>query len=238
MSKKKIFVYVADTAALYDDAVFAIAYRNVSHERRAKVDQFLFKKDKVLSLGAELLLQYGLNAHGITEYEMGYGKNGKPYLQRCKYQDESMGNRALPHFNLSHSEERIMCVISDCAVGCDVEKVTDIELEVAEHIFPPKEYEKIASQRTYEAQKNMFFKLWTLKESLMKATGLGMELSPESFCVDIRNGNDGYHFEEYELFDGYRYAVCGLADEFESLLETVDLIISHSSQNSRKSSHK
>lgn len=224
----KIKVYAASVHELKDETLFQQKYNSVSSERRRKIDGFLFQKDKMLSLAAELLLEKALQREGITHWQIRYGENGKPYMDGL-------------FFNLSHSEERVMCAVSDREVGCDVEKVTDIELEIARRFFYGTEYQRIAAQTALEAQCDMFFRLWTLKESFMKATGLGMKLPLDAFRIDLptepRNcdvhpkktsaeniicvqhqvNDKKYFFREYECEDGYRYAVCGLVPEFENM---------------------
>ena len=56
----------------------------------------------------------------------------------------------------------------------------------------------------------------------MKATGLGMELALDSFRVIFDGGKinveqfvdrNNYYFREYDLKNGYKYAVCGMKDD-------------------------
>lgn len=224
MSENKIYVYAADAAKLYDEAAFTAAYGSVSSYRREKTDRFLFRKDKVLSLAAELLLQYALKEHGILSYRIGVKKSGKPYLQECVWEEGRMHTQRVPQFNLSHSRERVMCVIAGQDVGCDVEKITAMEPEVARQIFTSQEYEKLAACKTGKQRDEMFFRYWTLKESFMKATGLGSALSPDSFSPDHSYREQGYYFKEYDPVDGYCYAVCGRTDQFDENIRFVDLL--------------
>lgn len=224
----KIRVYAASVEELKDEALFLSRYQNVSMERRKKIDQFLFKKDKMLSLAAELLLEEALRRAGVHNWKIHYGDNGKPYIDGL-------------YFNLSHSGEQVMCAVSEREVGCDVEKVTDIELEIAGRFFYGTEYDRIMEQTTVQGRCDMFFRLWTLKESFMKATGLGMKLPLDAFRIDITEKQEqwnktagenilenrirvrqqvnmeNYYFKEYEFQDGYKYAACGLVPEFENM---------------------
>lgn len=208
----KTRVYIAETAVLKDDSLFGKLYNIVSVERQVRIDSYLFPKDKRLSLAAELLMRYGFQAEGLDEYPLGYGENGKPYIQ----------GRSDIFFNLSHSEERVMCAVSGRDVGCDVEKVTEIDLEIARRFFYGSEYERIAREQTLSRRYDTFFRLWTLKESFMKATGLGMALPLDAFQIHIgdrislRQSVSGeiWHFKEYDFKDGYKYAVCGLTPDF------------------------
>lgn len=208
-------VYVAGTEALRDETLFARLCASVSVERREKIDRLTLDKDKRLSLGAELLLSRALADAGVERYRVVCdGRTGKPYL----------ADRENLFFNLSHAEERVMCVLSDEEVGCDVEYVRAGKIAVAERFFSPSEYAAILCEPTPSAQNAMFFRLWTLKESYIKATGMGMALPLGSFSVEIENGTvsllgghngEDYRFREYDLGDGYAYAVCGISAVFE-----------------------
>lgn len=203
-------IYTAHTQELKNDALFWKQYQTVPAHRKEKIDRMRFDKDKRLSLGAWLLLTEGLSEIGIHDKEMdlSYGTGGKPFLK--KYPDI--------YFSLSHSEEAVMCAISDREVGCDVEKVKDIDLKIAKRFFHEKEYEKIIGQSTKEERLDMFYRFWTLKESFMKVTGLGMRLALSDFMIEL--GHDtirveqqvqekaGFYFKEFDLKDGYQYACC------------------------------
>lgn len=223
MEKECVTVYAADTRSLQDERVFAEGYRRASAVRREKIDRYLFRKDKLLSLGAELLLQHCLWEHGIRQYQIAYQEYGKPYLQNCVYRENFCDAGVPLFFNLSHAGERVMCAIADGEIGCDVEKVTEPDLEIARRFYAPEEYEQIEKAQTEKAQRDLFFRFWTLKESYMKATGLGMAMAPESFRVDERREPDTYHFREYDLQDGYQYAVCARTEHFADRIEFVDL---------------
>jgi len=216
-------VYIASVRVLEDDHLFEQLYQTVSKERQEKIDRLRFSKDKRLSLAAAVLLRKALEQNGVYEYEIKSEENGKPYL---------IGEETIK-FNLSHSEERVMCVLSDQETGCDVEKIRDTDYKVAKHFFAPEEWdmlERAAAQGQEEKQK-MFFRLWTLKESFIKAIGLGMGLSMKDFHFFIQDkdvhvyqnvSREQYYFKEYDLKDGYRYAVCSMNPAFAEI-EKVDL---------------
>ena len=209
-------VYIASTKILEDNSIFEKCYEIVSDERKVKVDRLRFDKDKRLSLAAEILLKKALADHGIFEYEVAYGENGKPYL----------AGTPEVKFNLSHSEERVMCVLSDRENGCDVEKVKIANFLMAKHFCTETEYAMIREKEALEEKEDLFFRLWTLKESFLKATGLGMKLSMKDFYFNIEeNGvtvyqkvnGEHYYFKEYDLQDGYKYAVCSTNPEFSEI---------------------
>ena len=172
-------VYIGSTKILEDNRIFEKYYEIVSDERKVKVDRLRFDKDKRLSLAAEILLKKALEDYGIFKYEIAYGENGKPYLA------------GMPEvkFNLSHSEERVMCVLSEKESGCDVERIKDANLLVAKHFCTDAEYALIQEKEMKAEKEEVFFRLWTLKESFLKATGLGMKLSMKDFYFNIEEAH-------------------------------------------------
>lgn len=204
-------IYAANVTELEKEALYSAAYQKVTNERRKKADSFRFQKDRRLSLGAELLLMQGLERLGMNLKQMlyHYGANGKPYLK---------GGQDV-YFNLSHSEELVICAVSSKEIGCDVEKIFDINLDIAKRFFSTKEYKTIVNQGTEEARREMFFRIWTLKESFIKLIGLGMSLPMDSFCIQFDKdrisvsqelNQRAYYFQEFNLWQDYKCSVCGL----------------------------
>ena len=125
-----------------------------------------------------------------------------------------------------------MCAIAEKEVGCDVEKQAVLERRVAEYVMTKYELGQIYGFDRDREQREMFFRHWTLKESYMKATGLGIRLEPKKFCMLIRE--DGikvmppvdereFHFKEYFMDDGYCYSCCSLEELFCDTMTEVEL---------------
>ena len=187
----------------------------VSDTRRKKVMSYRFMKDRCLSLGAELLLRDALCDFDIEKtepLEFEYRKNEKPYLR---------GHGDI-FFNLSHSGDYVMCAVSGSEVGCDIQKIDKADIKLAERFFTEREYHAIANLPTEEERKDMFYRYWTLKESFMKVTGLGMQLELNAFeiLIDDKATSDvrvsltqhvddhTYSFTEFDSVPGYKAAVC------------------------------
>jgi 4'-phosphopantetheinyl transferase len=215
MNSLKTRAYIARADELYDECLFGRLYAMASQSRRDKIDRMYFNKDKCLSLAAELLLRQALTDMGTNSFDIEIGDSGKPYLKGSDI-----------CFNLSHSEQRAMCVVSPYEVGCDVERVTDIDMELPKRFFCKSEYERLIGISDYRAKCDMFFRLWTLKESYVKLIGAGMSIPPRCCEIGINEdntaflkstGGEKYYFKEYSRNDGYRYAVCTLSEEFSEL---------------------
>ncbi|RKI38676.1 4'-phosphopantetheinyl transferase superfamily protein [bacterium D16-51] len=200
-------IYQMDTKQLENPYVFQKYYQEVTDSRRQKVDSFRMMKDKKLSLAAGVLLNQGLKEQGLLaeKEKIVEGENGKPYLP---------GNRRV-YFNISHSEERAIAVFSDAEAGCDIEYVKNFPgLGLAERFFCPEEYRYILKQEE-KSQAAAFYRLWTLKESFLKASGFGLKLPLNQFCISLEGeiqvkqqvNRKKYYLEEWR--DGeYQIAVC------------------------------
>lgn len=97
-------------------------------------------------------------------------------------------NPPLPlRFNLSHTKGLIICAVTlEDDIGCDVEDTTrsnDV-LSIANRFFSPSETEELFSL-SEEKQRHRFFDYWTLKESYIKAWGLGLAIPLKDFSFTI-----------------------------------------------------
>ena len=202
-----IEIYTADVRELDDPELFRCLYSRVSSDRKAKTDRMVFNKDKKLSLGAGALLEYVLASHGVTDLTFTTEHNKKPRL----------ANENGIKFNISHSGTKVICAVSDHDIGCDVEQITDIDMEIAKRFFFAEEYQALMECADRVERNDLFFRYWTLKESFMKATGLGFRLELDDFCIlldkndiSVRHTVDSrkYSFREFFMNDVYRYAVC------------------------------
>ena len=181
------------------------SYKLLPEYRKEKVDFFRYKKDKLLSCGAYLLLVKLLGEKNFTNPLFKTGKYGKAYISN--YDDV--------YFNMSHSGKMVSCAISDSEVGVDIEyNDPTIDLNIAKNYFYNSEYESIMNS-SYPS--NEFFRYWVLKESYMKFTGLGFNLDLDSFEIiisdDIKLKNDKNNLK-FNLFDveDYKLAICSKYD--------------------------
>lgn len=212
--------YMMNTDKLNDERLFENYFSIMSSYRQKKIEKYKLRKDRNLSLGAGILLDYGLKQYGLNECNMRYsaGNNGKPFFLELPYL----------HFNISHSESMVVCSLSDKEIGVDIEKITDIDFDIAKRFFCASEYEYILSQPSNSKRKETFFRIWVLKESFMKMTGFGMSLMTNSFEFILGDNitvkqcvaNQIYYFKEYKK-DEYRIAICNATAEDE---ESIDMV--------------
>ncbi len=194
----------------------------IPEEKRKRVKAFHHWQDAQRTILGYSLLTYLLNKKtGVPreEMEFTFDKYGKPHLPDCSI-----------NFNLSHADEWIACIISPDVVGVDVEKIQPIDLSIAEHFFASAEVSDLFSL-AQDDQNEYFFKLWTLKESYIKAEGKGVSIPLDSFWFNVpEDDNIGFgsikkvrdwDFKLYDFDSGYKLAVCVLNSNFPERVQFV-----------------
>ena len=123
------------------------------------------------------------------------------YLKRKpKYEIDGMGKPFGEDvfFSFSHSGDIALCAVSDKEIGADIEKIRDVNPDIAKR-FCDSEYNYIKSSAD---SKDAFFEIWTKKESFLKAEGFGISGGLKSFCVLLKDG-----FFMYDKIPGYKVCV-------------------------------
>lgn len=187
----------------------------VSKERNRKILQFLKWEDAQRSLIAELMVR------SIAWYKLGVD-NDRIYFEKNEYGKPYLRNYHNFHFNISHSGEWVVCAVSIFPVGIDIERIKSIDLQIAERYFSKEEYSYLMEIED-EKKEERFFELWTLKESYIKAIGMGLSLPFNSFTI-LAYENDTYYlksssisnfkFKQYFIDKNYKLNVC-YSDQIE-----------------------
>ncbi len=128
------------------------------------------------------------------------GRKGKPFL----------AERPDIHFNLSHSKGIAACIVSEHECGIDCEEVREYRPAVVKRAF--SESERIMIEEAPPEERDLlFFRLWTLKESYVKAIGTGISypLNTLEFSFEgdsIISSQTDCRFRQI-IIDGGKYAV-------------------------------
>ena len=146
--------------------------KTISSQRVEYAKQYHQRKDYIRSLLSSALLYYALNKNGIDKKDIVIEKSpkGKPFLKNLK-------NSKNIDFNITHSGDWVACAIDSTNIGIDIEYMKDINLTDFEEILSPKETEYIGGKL------ENFYQIWTLKESFLKALGVGIYKPLSSFTV-------------------------------------------------------
>jgi len=194
------------------------------HDIRKKIQLFARSNDAQRSLLGEFLVRHLLHkATGtdLTDQAFTIGEKGKPGPD---------GFQGI-HFNISHSGEWVVVALSPEVVGVDVEKKRKVPEGVARRFFSETENEMITNAGSEAEKADIFFTLWTLKESFLKAIGKGLTKNLNSFTVvktgpgDYILANDkeakGFYLHNYAFKDGYKLSCCSTNADFCSELKII-----------------
>ncbi len=133
-------------------------YKKIPIIKRKKIDKIRNELSRKQSIIGELLLSKLINYNNIDYY---INENGKPYLINNK-----------KYFNISHSNDYIVVIISDYEIGIDIEKIRNTNIKNINMFATEKEKEYILSDK-----KNIeyrLFQIYTLKESYFKMLGTNL----------------------------------------------------------------
>lgn len=214
-------MYALNIADL-DESHLSLLKSNVSDQRRNRVETLYNSEKAKQQLVSESLIRMVVRKEmGMKEIGFGACPHGKPFIV------------GLPNFyyNLSHSGEWVVCATDRAPIGIDIEMVRPVNIDLARLYFSTAEYRSLIGKT--EPEKNrLFFDLWTLKESYIKAKGGGLTIPLDSFTIYSEQGRirvlsqDGpeeVFFKRYELGLSYRVSVCACNDDFSVGIALVDL---------------
>lgn len=145
-------------------------------ERRARFLVDRARRDYTLCRAAARALLCDELSCANARLSFGFGEHGKPHAL--------VDGRPVPvSFNISHSAPHALIALApEGRIGVDVEMRRarrDID-GIAETVFGGDERRALAST-SGDDKVRLFFRLWTMKEALIKALGTGFSLSPDRF---------------------------------------------------------
>lgn len=157
------YCYIADFSRQDYDR----AYEGLSGSRKTHVDRFRKQADKDRSLAAELLL-----AKMMPQAKLHRKENGQPYLTGCDLK-----------ISIAHSDELVVCALSEEPVGIDAEKMRPIDLATAKHVCTEEELCYLTNGEALPQRGSLctdpatllrFYEIWTAKEAYFKNMGTGI----------------------------------------------------------------
>ncbi|MBO5113265.1 MAG: 4'-phosphopantetheinyl transferase superfamily protein [Lachnospiraceae bacterium] len=187
-----IHLYYADFSSV-DPAKLIPEYSSkIDPERLQKVMRTKADSAKVRSLIAGYLLQVGVKRY-LKENRVGSAESMKTFAEavlplRYRYTDQGkpyLADYPDLYFNLSHSGNVAVCAVADCEVGMDVQVYGKGREAVAKRFFTGQEQEMLQRAKEEGRFEEVFFSLWSIKESYLKYTGLGMKMGLDSFDIDF-----------------------------------------------------
>lgn len=162
----------------------------LTDEELRRVNRYHFDSDRKRALVSRGWLRRLLGSYlhvAPLSLEFAVGPQGKLSLADARFAELSL--------NVTHSHELVLYAFARrCELGLDVEHVNPMRnmLAIARRHFTPREIELLempsTSSRTMELE---FFRLWTRKESVIKAVGTGLSTPLDDFDVSSAAGEPG-----------------------------------------------
>lgn len=204
-------VLIPDTFKTLDDGFHIFDFRfsrilrtsdadqgNLVKTERNRATQFHHQIDRNrFTVGRSLLRQLLGRALGMEPLEIPLSiEKGRPFLDP--------GLRGTWQFNISHSGESVMLILSRIHhVGIDVEvyrNFPDMD-QVAKRVMTDEEFDSY--MQLAKAQRvDAFYRLWVRKESILKYLGTGFEIEPRRLSVGHMKNN-----MTHASFEGQRFLI-------------------------------
>ncbi len=171
-------------------------------------------EDRQAFLLGKLLVWKGLREYRYTNdclHKLWKNQFGKPYIDSNVF------------FNLSHSGRYVICAFHTEEIGIDIENICNIDIDDFISFFSAQEITCLKSSTTPLKD---FFRLMTLKESVVKAAGKGISI-PLHLVNALHKGTMQYGEEKWFVkeISGFENCYCSLAGYKELpdlILEKVD----------------
>lgn len=173
-------------------------YSLMDIKKQKKVTTYKYDKDKKRTLAGEMLARRMISTYcNVVPEEISFetGCYGKPNAKHLNVE-----------FNISHSEEMVVCAISDKPVGIDVEMIRPIGTNILRKLCTDIDLEYIFGNDTItnnipcnfdDQQLCRFYEVWTAKEAYFKCIGTGIKNLKSISMDELEEKRKTYQIENY-----------------------------------------
>lgn len=215
-------IYAVKSSCRLDSHYFNILINFLPNGEQDRINRYLKWEDSQRGLIGKILIRSSIsNRYGLKNEDIYFGANefGKPYFK---------GDKDF-HFNISHSGQWVVYATDNSPIGIDIEEINDIDLNIANRFFSSEEHGDLMKLDKKD-RLAYFFDLWTLKESYIKAEGMGLSIPLDSFSIKKRGENisikgaaKNYYFKQYDAIENYKLSVCSMNKNFPSDINIMNL---------------
>ncbi|WP_094752130.1 4'-phosphopantetheinyl transferase family protein [Psychromonas sp. CD1] len=153
----------------------------LSPDERKKVNRYRLPQAQNIALLTRAFIRLILSQYetqSASQWVFSISPLGKPEVTNTKHP---------LRFNLSHNNNLIICAITLINdIGCDIE---NLERKINAKSITQRYFSTYEQQQLNTLPQNQqnafFFKLWTLKEAFVKATGQGLAQGLNTFSFDL-----------------------------------------------------
>ena len=194
LSSSRILLFLADAEALQKE-LNSVPLHWLSREEELQLRKYRYEHLRKSYLYSRLMMRSLLGCYtGMAPSEVSFGRSvkGKPFLPG--FTDVT--------FNLSRSGSH-----AALAIGKETELGVDIELfdpdkpvaELAAQTLTPDESRHFSVLPTEKERMRYFFRMWTLKEACLKASGEGIAAGLKNPSITLNRDFLLYTFPRYPL---------------------------------------
>ena len=181
LNSTDIHVWYVFPDDIQDSKLLAMYDNLMTPEEKTQQQRFKFAQHRHQYLITRALIRTTLSRYielKPNEWRFHKNKYGRP---------EIIMSKGMPplRFNLSHTNGIIVCAVAlKEDIGVDVEDMTrkSAIINIADRFFSAQE---IKDLHAVANQRERFFEYWTLKESYIKACGMGLALPLDQFSFHI-----------------------------------------------------
>jgi 4'-phosphopantetheinyl transferase len=164
-------------------------YDHLSDYEQTKADRFKHEADYSCYVTVHALLRIELSkllGKKAKSISLGESEHGKPFVPGLDLPFSISRTRNLFAFAVGHSNQFL---------GVDIEQIKpEIDItNISRNYFSDKEQQLISSLKNSDDQKRTFFEIWTRKEALLKAIGIG--INTELHKVQVLEGGNMLEIE-------------------------------------------
>ena len=211
----RVFILYKDKTITSD--IYNKFLNTLTPDETLNINKKIRQEDREIILLSRLLLRNILYTYykiKVTEIEFILGDFGKPYIKNYKNL----------FFNISHTKDTVALAVSEKEIGVDVEINRNTDILLVSTFFEKSEQEYLLSFSKNERQ-DVFYQIWTLKESYLKAIGTGLSKSLDSFSVvPVLKGKSNYILDtiNQEADTRWVFTLLKITNAFLSVCTTVD----------------
>jgi 4'-phosphopantetheinyl transferase len=209
----QVDLWLAREARLRGPEIQPHLERHLSADDRARIERMRFPAGRLEQRISRALVRHALS-HYLPQvppatWRFEAGEMGRPSVA----QDMPEEVRRL-NFNLAHTEGLVvMAVGSVRGLGVDVERISStVPLEVARRYFSTREIAALDSLPAID-QPRRFQRLWTLKESYLKAVGTGISGGLGSMTFHFEPGGVRFERDDDEAAARWQFREITVDDE-------------------------
>lgn len=167
-------------------------YNIIHNDKKIKINKITDKRNKYMSILGEYLLSQLLKEYCNIDYSnliFQYNDNGKPFISNYSI-----------YFNISHSHEFVVCIISDKECGIDIELIRQVPVNTIKSFASENEQKYILKKDIYKR----IFEIYTLKEAYIKMNGLNLtNINDAEFKINNNtissSDNTAHYYLDYSI---------------------------------------